>query len=84
MRSGIGAIYVTAVDWNRDGFDEIIVLSPEGDVLRTQPFYNIGSELVMGDGQDTPIPGLDGLIPSAISITDWDKDGITDVLIPIL
>ena len=82
MRSGIGAIYVTAVDWNRDGFDEIIVLSPEGDVLRTQPFYNIGSELVMGDGQDTPIPGLDGLIPSAISITDWDKDGITDVLIP--
>lgn len=82
MRSGIGAIYVTAVDWNRDGFDEIIVLSPEGDVLRTQPFYNVGSELVMGDGQDTPIPGLDGLIPTAISITDWDKDGITDVLIP--
>ncbi len=82
MRSGIGAIYVTAVDWNRDGFDEIIVFSPEGDVLRTQPFYNVGSELVMGDGQDTPIPGLDGLIPTAISITDWDKDGITDVLIP--
>ncbi|SVD48711.1 uncharacterized protein METZ01_LOCUS401565, partial [marine metagenome] len=52
MRSGVGAIYVTAVDWNRDGFDEIIVLSPEGDVLRTQPFYNVGSELVVGDGQD--------------------------------
>ena len=82
MRSGIGAIYVTAVDWNRDGFDEIIVFSPEGDVLRTQPFYNVGSELVMGDGQDTPIPGLDGLIPTAISITDWDKDGFTDVFIP--
>jgi len=82
IRSGIGAIYVTAVDWNRDGYDEIIVLSPEGDILRSQPFYNVGAELVMGKGQDTPIPGLDGLIPTAISTTDWDKDGITDVLLP--
>ncbi len=82
MRSGIGAIYVSAVDWNRDGYDEIIVISPEGDILRTQPFYNIGSELVMGDGQETPIPGLDGLIPTAISVSDWDKDGTSDVLLP--
>jgi len=82
MRSGISALYVSAVDWNRDGYDEIIVLSPEGDILRTQPFYNIGSELVMGDGQETPIPGLDGLIPTAISTTDWDKDGTADVLLP--
>ena len=38
MRSGIGAIYVASTDWNRDGFDEIIAFSPEGDVLRTQSF----------------------------------------------
>ena len=82
MRSGIGAIYVTAVDWNRDGFDEIVVLSPEGSILRSQPFYNLGSELVMGEGQNTPIPGLDGLIPTAVSLTDWDKDGYVDILIP--
>jgi hypothetical protein len=55
---------------------------PEGSILRSQPFYNLGSELVMGEGQNTPIPGLDGLIPTAVSLTDWDKDGYVDILIP--
>jgi len=82
MRSGIGAVYVAAVDWSRDGYDEVVVVSPEGDVLRTQPFYNAGGELVMGDGQETPIPGLDGLIPTGISTTDWDRDGAMDILLP--
>jgi len=82
MRSGIGAIYVSAVDWNQDGYDEIIVISPEGDILRTQPFYNVGAELVVGDGHETLIPGLDGLIPSAISVNDWDNDNTMDVMVP--
>ena len=82
MRSGIGAVYVAAVDWSRDGYDEVVVVSPEGDVLRTQPFYNAGGEFVMGDGQEIPIPGLDGLIPTGISTTDWDRDGATDILLP--
>ena len=82
MSSGVGAIFVTAVDWNHDGYDEIITFSPEGNILRAQPFYNPGAELIAGDNQDTPIPGLDGLIPNAISTTDWDKDGLIDVLLP--
>jgi len=82
MRSGIGAIYVASTDWNRDGFDEIIAFSPEGDVLRTQSFYNTGNELTMASGQETPVPGLDGLIPTGISSSDWDKDGTVDVLLP--
>ena len=82
MRSGIGAIYVTSADWNGDGYDEVVVVSPEGDVLRAQPFYNAGAELVMGEGQEIPIPGLDGLIPTGISTVDWDRDGVTDILLP--
>ena len=82
MSSGVGAIFVAAVDWNHDGYDEIITFSPEGNILRAQPFYNLGAELLMGENQDTPIPGLDGLIPNAISTTDWDKDGLVDVLLP--
>ena len=82
MSSGVGAIFVAAVDWNHDGYDEIITFSPEGNILRAQPFYNLGAELLMGENQDTPIPGLDGLIPNAISTTDWDKDGLIDVLLP--
>ena len=82
MRSGIGAIYVASTDWNRDGYDEVIALSPEGEILRTQPFYNLGGELVMGSSQETPIPGLDGLISTGISSSDWDKDGVEDLLLP--
>ena len=82
MRSGIGAIYVASVDWNRDGYDEIIALSPEGDILRTQPFYNVGGELVLGVGQETPFPGLDGLIAKSITTADWDQDGFADIVLP--
>ena len=31
MSSGIGALYVASIDWNRDGFEEIAILSPEGE-----------------------------------------------------
>ena len=82
MRSGIGAIYVSSIDSDRDGYDEIIAISPEGEILRTQPFYNLGGELVMGSNQETPIPGLDGLISTGIKSSDWDKDGFEDLLLP--
>ena len=82
MKSGINAVYVSAVDWNRDGFDDLVIVSAEGDILRTQPFYNIDSELIIGKGQETPIPGLDGLMPTKISVIDWNKDGRLDSVLP--
>ena len=82
MKSGVSAVYVSAVDWNRDGLDDLVILSAEGEVLRTQPFYNIDSELIMGKGQETPIPGLDGLIPTRVSVIDWNKDGRLDSVLP--
>ena len=82
MRSGVGAISVTAVDWNKDGFDDLITSSVEGSVLKTQPFYNAGGELLSGKGEEINFPGLDGLIPISISVLDWNKDGATDVMLP--
>ncbi len=82
MKSGVSAVYVSAVDWNRDGLDELVILSAEGEILRTQPFYNIDSELIMGKGQETPVPGLDGLIPTRVSVIDWNKDGRLDSVLP--
>ena len=32
MRSGVGTISVTAVDWNRDGYDDLLTSSVEGSV----------------------------------------------------
>ena len=82
MRSGIGSISVTAVDWNKDGYDDLITSSVEGSSLKTQPYYNAGGELLAGKGEEINIPGLDGLIPISISVLDWNKDGITDIILP--
>jgi len=82
MRSGVGTISVTAIDWNKDGYDDLITSSVEGSVLKTQPFYNTGNELVSGKGQEVSFSGLDGLIPISITTLDWNKDGSTDVILP--
>ena len=82
MRSGAGSISVTAVDWNKDGYDDLIASSVEGSVLKTQPFYNTGNDLLAGKGEKLSLPGLDGLIPISISTLDWNKDGYTDVVLP--
>ena len=82
MRSGAGSITVNAIDWNKDGYDDLITSSVEGSVLKTQPFYNTGNELLSGKGEQLSLPGLDGLIPNSISVLDWNKDGYTDVVLP--
>ena len=82
MRSGAGSISVTAVDWNKDGFDDLITSSVEGSIIKTQPFYNTGNELLSGKGEQLNLPGLDGLIPISISVLDWNKDGYADVILP--
>ncbi|MFQ6611591.1 MAG: putative Ig domain-containing protein [Fidelibacterota bacterium] len=82
MRSGIGFIYITAVDWDRDGFDDLVGFSPEGDLLRTQAFYNLEGTLKAGEAMETPLPGLDGVLPRAIADADWDQDGFRDILLP--
>ncbi|MEE8437088.1 MAG: VCBS repeat-containing protein [Candidatus Neomarinimicrobiota bacterium] len=82
MRSGIGFLFAGITDWDRDGYDDVIGFSVEGNILRTQPYYNEGENLINGPGSDTQIPGMDGLIPQAITETDWDGDGFLDILLP--
>ena len=38
---GSSLLYVGVVDYNSDGYDDIIALSQEGSTLKAQPFYNI-------------------------------------------
>ena len=37
LKTGIGFVYGAALDWNRDGYDEILSFSPEGNVMTIQP-----------------------------------------------
>ena len=84
MSSGIGALYVSSVDWNKDGFEEIVILSPEGEFLRVQPFYNISSDLISGLSETIQIPGLGSLIPTRMSLLDWNKDNFIDIILPFM
>lgn len=82
MKSGIGFVYVAAVDYDMDGFDDLLAFSPEGSTLRVQPYFNSGGELLMGDLVEQEIAGIDGFLPLGIARTDWDADGFKDVLLP--
>ena len=37
LSTGVGFVYGKSIDWNNDGYDEIISFSPEGNVLKIQP-----------------------------------------------
>ena len=82
LKTGVGFVYGKSIDWNNDGYDEIISFSPEGNVLKIQPYYNRNGRLVLGDAKQEIITGINGLIPMSIIISDWDLDGFKDVLLP--
>ena len=35
-------LYVGVVDYDGDGYDDVLALSPDGATIKAQPFYNIG------------------------------------------
>lgn len=82
MRFGSGFVYAGAVDWNRDGLDDIISFSPEGNVLKAQPFFNVNGTYKEGPAAHTTIAGMNGLINRSVTIADWDTDGFLDVIAP--
>lgn len=82
LESGIGFVYAASIDIDRDGFDELLAFTPEGNTLRVQPFFNVGGEFLTGDLVEQEIQGIDGFLPFRISRTDWDADGFQDVLLP--
>ena len=79
---GSGLLYVGVVDYDRDGFDDVLALSPDGNTIKAQPFYNIGGVFDSGPLVIEKLDGLNGLLPFSINLTDWDADGFFDVLAP--
>ena len=41
LSTGVGFVYGKSIDWNNDGYDEIISFSPEGNVLKIQPYLRV-------------------------------------------
>ncbi|HJN97871.1 MAG TPA: VCBS repeat-containing protein, partial [Candidatus Marinimicrobia bacterium] len=79
---GSGLLYVGVVDYDGDGYDDVLALSPEGHTIKAQPFYNIGGVFDSGHLVRKKIDGLSGILPYSIELTDWDADGFFDVMVP--
>ncbi|MFQ6605029.1 MAG: putative Ig domain-containing protein [Fidelibacterota bacterium] len=82
FRTGAGFVFVAALDYDRDFRDDIILFSPEGNVLKAQTFYNNEETFEPGPLVTKTIPGLDQLLPRKIVESDWDNDGFKDMLLP--
>ncbi|MCH7613068.1 MAG: VCBS repeat-containing protein, partial [Candidatus Marinimicrobia bacterium] len=82
MRFGSGFVYGGVVDFNHDGYDDIISFSPEGNVMKAQPFINKNGHFVEAEAVAKTIPGMNGFINRSVALTDWDNDGFLDVLVP--
>ena len=78
---GSGLLYVGVVDYDGDGYDDVISLSQDGHTIKAQPFYNIGGVFDSGHLVRKKIDGLSGILPYSIELTDWDSDGFFDVLV---
>ena len=79
---GSGLLYVGVVDYDGDGYDDVLALSPDGATIKAQPFYNIGGVFDSGHLVRKKIDGLNGILPYSIELTDWDSDGFFDVIMP--
>lgn len=82
MRFGSGFVYGGVVDFNHDGYDDIISFSPEGNVMKAQPFINKNGNFIETEAVAKTIPGMNGFINKSVALTDWDSDGFLDILVP--
>ncbi|MFH1852953.1 MAG: putative Ig domain-containing protein [Candidatus Neomarinimicrobiota bacterium] len=82
LSSGSGFLYSVACDFDGDDRDDLIAFSPEGNILKIQPFYNRAGVYSQGSESRHILPGLNGLLKTAIARIDWDGNGITDVVLP--
>ncbi len=79
---GSGLLYAGIVDYDLDGYDDLIAISPEGNILKAQPFYNVGGVFDSGALIKKTFQGLSGIIHRSITLSDWDADGFQDVILP--
>ena len=81
MLVGSGILYVAALDYDYDGYDDVVAFSPDGKILKAQPFYNIGGVFDSGHLVKKEVEGLNGILTHSLELTDWDSDGFSDVLV---
>ena len=77
---GSALLYVGVVDYDSDGYADVLAVSQEGSTLKAQPFYNIGGVFDSGHMIRKTIDGINGILPQSFELTDWDADGFFDVL----
>ncbi len=80
--STLGQIHVAGLDYNNDGFSDLLAFSPERNILRVQALINRNDQLVRGPNALNRIPGMSNMIPPSITSIDWNNDGNQDLLIP--
>ena len=78
---GSALLYVAAVDYDSDGYSDVLAISQEGSSLKAQPFYNIGGVFDSGYMIRKKIEGINGILPHSFELTDWDADGFFDILV---
>ena len=64
-----------------DGYDDVVAFSPDGNIIKAQPFYNIGGVFDSGHLVKKEIEGISGILTHSLELTDWDSDGFLDVLV---
>ena len=78
---GSGLMYVGVVDYDGDGYEDVIAISPDGNTIKAQAFYNIGGVFDSGHLVKKSFEGLSGILHHSFELTDWDADGFFDVLV---
>ena len=79
---GSGLLYAAVLDYDNDGYEDLLAISPEGNVIKAQPFYNIGGVFDSGHLIRKKFDGVNGILSRSFQLTDWDADGFMDVLAP--
>ena len=77
---GSGLLYAAVIDYDNDGYEDVLAISPEGSTIKAQPFYNIGGIFDSGQLIRKNFDGINGILHNSFQLTDWDADGFKDVL----
>ena len=76
------------LDWNGDGLPDLLVGEMEGHVYflinrgtHTRPYFRNFGKLMLGNGKLLRFPDASGAPRSRLFVTDWNNDGMADMLV---
>jgi hypothetical protein len=75
-------------DWNADGLPDLLVGEMDGHVYflrnrgtRKSPVFEDSGKLILNNGELLRFPAASGAPRSRLFVTDWNGDGLTDMLV---